>query len=106
LYFYYSQIPPKWQGEKKTNPTRKKGKFPKGKETAKNIIVHDLFINLRLSTGILFGSKGSSGKDVTALVNPRMKRYLYFMIAGFGAIGLSLLLYMLLVVRQLPMGMV
>ena len=30
------------------------------------------------------------------MVNPRMKRYLYIMLAGFGAIGLSLLLFMLL----------
>ena len=30
------------------------------------------------------------------MFNPRMKRYLYIMLAGFGAIGLSLLLFMLL----------
>ena len=30
------------------------------------------------------------------MFNPRMKRYMYIMLAGFGAIGLSLLLFMLL----------
>ena len=30
------------------------------------------------------------------MVNPKMKRYLYMMLAGFGAIGLSLLLFMLM----------
>ena len=30
------------------------------------------------------------------MVNPKMKRYLYMMLAGFGAIGMSLLLFMLL----------
>ena len=33
---------------------------------------------------------------MTALINPKTKRYLYMMLAGFGAIGLSLLLFMLM----------